>query len=113
MSASPAPIWRRRWRTGSRAGRSMSTAAPTSLRDPAAGDAAQGCVAVLNAGSSSIKFAVYDPAAGLAVLFRGQIEGIGVKPHLKIADAQGRVAAERTWPAERLDHEAATRELLT
>ena len=71
------------------------------------------CVAVINAGSSSIKFALYDAGHHVDLLFRGQVEGIGVKPHLKITDAKGASVAERTWPADALDHEAATREILT
>ena len=34
----------------------------------------QGCIAVLNAGSSSIKFALYETGRNGALLFRGQIE---------------------------------------
>jgi acetate kinase len=68
-----------------------------------------GCIAVLNAGSSSIKFAIYD---GETVLFRGQVGQIGVSPHLRIANAAGEVAVEERWPADGLDHGAATRKLL-
>jgi acetate kinase len=71
-----------------------------------------GCIAVLNAGSSSIKFAVYEPSSTDAIRFRGRIEQIGVAPHLTIVDARGEPAAERSWPAEALDRAAATRELL-
>ncbi|HEX3349635.1 MAG TPA: acetate/propionate family kinase [Acetobacteraceae bacterium] len=83
-----------------------------SLRDPVGAEAAQGCLAVLNAGSSSIKFAVYDPAAKLAPMFHGQIEAIGVKPHMKVADARGETVAERSWPSADLDHDSATRQIL-
>jgi acetate kinase len=64
--------------------------------------------AVLNAGSSSIKFALYDEAS--ALLFRGQIERIGTGPRLSAHDAAGKQVAERTWPA--LDHRAATRAIV-
>jgi acetate kinase len=70
-----------------------------------------GCVAVINAGSSSIKFALFTLAG--AVLHRGQIEGIGTAPHLKVRNAQGETIADRTWPAAGFDHGAATREILT
>ena len=70
------------------------------------------CLAVVNAGSSSIKFALYGAGAGEQLLFRGQIEGIGVKPHLGIKDAQGKVVEARAWSNEQLDHDAATREIL-
>ena len=44
-----------------------------------------GCIAVINAGSSSVKFALYEASGEANVLFRGQVEGIGVAPHLRIA----------------------------
>lgn len=71
-----------------------------------------GCIAVLNAGSSSIKFALYDSGTDGALLYRGQIERIGVGPHLEVRDAAGRVVAERKWPDRALDHHAATAEIL-
>ncbi len=68
------------------------------------------CLAVLNAGSSSIKFAVYE-TPGEARLFRGQIEGIGPAPHLRVVDDSGIVLADRHWAAGELDHAAATQEI--
>jgi acetate kinase len=46
---------------------------------------------VLNAGSSSLKFAVYQPPAGdeFRIQARGQIEGIGTAPRLSVKDAAG------------------------
>jgi acetate kinase len=72
-----------------------------------------GCIAVINAGSSSVKFALYDADDDVSMRFRGQVEGIGVAPHLKISNADGDVVTERNWPAADFDHYAATRELLT
>jgi len=46
------------------------------------------------------------------VLFRGQVEGIGVAPHLRIEDIHARAVAEHNWPADEFDHVTATRELL-
>lgn len=47
-------------------------------------------ILTLNAGSSSIKFAVYETARGkLALMLRGQIAGIGTTPRLEAKDAQG------------------------
>ena len=69
-------------------------------------------LAVVNAGSSSIKFALYRTGESEALLFRGQIEGIDVRPHLCIKDARGVVVEERGWANEQLDHDAATREIL-
>jgi acetate kinase len=70
-------------------------------------------IAVINAGSSSVKFALYDAAIDQGSLFRGQVEGIGVKPRLKIADADGRLLEERDFgAAQGFDHDAATREII-
>ncbi len=71
----------------------------------------QGCIAVLNAGSSSIKFAIYEAGNG-NLLFRGQVEGIAVSPRLRVADANGETVAEQSWPPEDLNHQAATREII-
>ncbi|NEX92182.1 acetate/propionate family kinase [Caulobacter sp. 17J65-9] len=71
----------------------------------------EGRIAVLNAGSSSIKFALYE-AGGGDQLFRGKVEGIGVNPRLNISDGQGETVAERSWPAAGFDHAAATHALL-
>ncbi|GEP53352.1 acetate kinase [Reyranella soli] len=72
----------------------------------------QGCIAVLNAGSSSIKFAVYEAERDGPLLFHGQVEGIGVAPHLKATDADGKSVAEQRWDAGALDHHAATDAIL-
>ncbi|WP_428679957.1 acetate/propionate family kinase [Reyranella sp.] len=71
-----------------------------------------GCIVVLNAGSSSIKFALYDAGADGALLYRGQIERIGVGPHLEVRDAAGKTVAERKWPDRALDHHGATAEIM-
>src|SRR5712692_5235054 len=46
---------------------------------------------VLNAGSSSLKFCVFQPPQGARwqVEARGQVEGIGTSPHLTVKDANG------------------------
>lgn len=66
------------------------------------------CVAVLNAGSSSIKFALYDMGSAETLLFRGQIEGIGLSPHLVVFSAKREQLIERSWPPDGFDHAAAT-----
>jgi acetate kinase len=71
-----------------------------------------GCIAVINAGSSSIKFALYDAIGDGAALYRGQIEGIGVKPQLKVHDTLGETVEDRTWPAAGVDHAGATQQIL-
>jgi acetate kinase len=70
------------------------------------------CIAVLNAGSSSIKFALYETGSAGDLLFRGQVERLGLEPHLRASDATGKVVAERNWPAGELDHHGATNEIL-
>ena len=71
-----------------------------------------GTIAVLNAGSSSIKFALHEAAEDGAAHLRGQIQGIGSKPSLAVRDATGNIVLERNWSADGFDHAAATRELL-
>ena len=62
----------------------------------------EGGVLVVNAGSSSIKFAIYRAQARreLELSCSGQIEGIGSAPHLLVVDATGGVLAERHWGSE-------------
>jgi acetate kinase len=69
------------------------------------------CLAVINAGSSSIKFALY-AADDEELLFRGQVENIGISPHLKARDAAGATVAEHSWPSEGFDHRSATQEIV-
>lgn len=65
-------------------------------------------ILTLNAGSSSIKFALFNlNGMGLELAAGGKIEGIGTTPHLIAKDAEGLVLIERRWPAGgQLDHEA-------
>ena len=56
-----------------------------------------GSILTLNAGSSSLKFALFDAAARTAAV-RGEIEGLGDAPHLLARDSGGAVLAERRWP---------------
>ena len=59
-------------------------------------------ILVLNAGSSSIKFQLFalHRANSLERLLKGQIEGIGVKPHLVAKGPKGDVLADETWAGE-------------
>ena len=52
-------------------------------------------VLVLNAGSSSLKFALYVAASEPRLVARGQVERLGTSPHLKVKDAAGALLAER------------------
>jgi acetate kinase len=55
-------------------------------------------IAVLNAGSSSIKFSLFAlRGAELALTHRGQIEGLYTAPHFVAKDPAGKVEAEKSW----------------
>lgn len=57
-------------------------------------------VLVINAGSSSIKFSVFEPTdRDLTLIARGQIEGIITAPHFTAKDSAGVVLAETRWHA--------------
>jgi acetate kinase len=69
-------------------------------------------IAVINAGSSSIKFAIHAATSDADRSLGGQIEGIGLAPRLEIRDADGNVIKTDAWPAPNFDHQAAAREIL-
>ncbi|MER2606293.1 MAG: acetate/propionate family kinase [Siculibacillus sp.] len=54
-------------------------------------------VLTINAGSSSLKFAVYAADGERRRLAAGQLEGIGVHPHLTIRDEAGHSLLEWRW----------------
>jgi acetate kinase len=67
-------------------------------------------ILVVNAGSSSIKFQLFAIGGGdrLERRLKGQIEGIGVRPHIIAKGAGGEVLIDKTWaPAEVTDVPAA------
>jgi acetate kinase len=72
-------------------------------------------ILVVNAGSSSIKFQLFDivgGASGLELNLKGRIEGIGSHPALIARDKQGAVVAHETFAAADLpDGQAALRHL--
>jgi acetate kinase len=57
---------------------------------------------VVNAGSSSIKFSVYEVGAGrgLSPASRGQMDGIGTQPRLRARDAQGAALTDQKYSAD-------------
>src|SRR6185503_16636661 len=58
-------------------------------------------VLVVNAGSSSIKFSVYDvggASSDLALSLKGQVDAIGTHPRLRARDASGRPLVDQTFP---------------
>ena len=60
-------------------------------------------VLALNAGSSTVKFALFDVAGPApAVRCRGMIDGLGHAPTMRIRAAEGEVVAERNWSDAKL-----------
>jgi acetate kinase len=57
-------------------------------------------ILVVNAGSSSIKFQLFEVGPGdqLQRRLKGQIEGIGVRPRLAAKDAKGEGLIDKVWP---------------
>jgi len=69
-------------------------------------------VLTLNAGSSSLKFGLYEPGDGdVSLILKGQIDGIDAVPRLEAVDASGRALAERGW-AGQPGHDAVLGDLL-
>jgi acetate kinase len=72
-------------------------------------------VLVLNAGSSSLKFALYTAAAHPSRLMHGEISGLGISPQFSAFDEEGKALdGERVTSAHDgpLTHETAVRRLL-
>jgi acetate kinase len=57
-------------------------------------------ILVLNAGSSSIKFQLFDIGADdpIRLRIKGQIEGIGARPRLRARDLGGAILVDHAWP---------------
>jgi acetate kinase len=57
-------------------------------------------VLVVNAGSSSVKFQIFEAAAdgALARRIKGQMDGIATRPRLRASGADGATLIERTYP---------------
>jgi len=72
-------------------------------------------VVSINAGSSSIKVALFEERNdGLNRAAHGGLEGIGTAPHLTLKDANGTLVAERRWDdGARMRHEALLDDLWT
>jgi acetate kinase len=58
-----------------------------------------------------VKFAIYEASSEPRCRFRGQIGGIGVKPHLTVSDAAGLLVQERSFEPQGYDYTAAMREI--
>jgi acetate kinase len=59
---------------------------------------ASGVVLALNAGSSSLKFALFDAGHTPPVIARGVIEDLDSSPHMVARDAAGATLLEKHWP---------------
>ena len=59
----------------------------------------RGSLLTLNAGSSSLKFALFDAVADAPATARGEIADLEGAPHLLARDAAGTILADRHWPA--------------
>jgi acetate kinase len=72
-------------------------------------------IAVLNAGSSSLKFSLFVPDAGaLALIARGQAEGLFTSPKFVATDGDGKVIEQKAWgDGVKLGHEGALDYLVT
>jgi acetate kinase len=58
-------------------------------------------ILVVNAGSSSVKFQVFgvDTARKLTRRIKGQLDGIGTRPHLRASGSDGKPVVDRTYDA--------------
>lgn len=73
-------------------------------------------ILALNAGSSSLKFSLFETDVGddLPLVSKGEIEGIGTAPHFRVVDPSGRPLAERRWPpGATLGHETFLSEIFS
>jgi acetate kinase len=72
---------------------------------------------VINAGSTSVKFAAYtaaNDADSLALVCRGQLDGIGSQPSFAAKNAKGELVDAKTWNNERrFDREDALKFVIT
>ncbi len=61
------------------------------------------CIAVVNAGSSSVKFGIYAIGGDEELLLRGQVEQIGVSPSLTASDSETELIS-RSFPTAGFGH---------
>ncbi len=59
-------------------------------------------ILTLNAGSSSIKFALFGAEADLQLLLLGQIENLDTAPHFQVTSPKGMIIAERRWQSTQI-----------
>lgn len=86
----------------------MTEASPPGSGQPASGQPGSGRILCINAGSSSIKFAVFGPR--LTRHWHGQLEGMGRAPRLYASSAPGEAPVLQDWHTR---PDASTDELIT
>jgi acetate kinase len=69
-------------------------------------------IAVINAGASSIKFAIFHPTESPLLVLKGQIEGIGTTPRAKLFNAEANLLVEKSFQGPGVDHAAATQAMM-
>jgi acetate kinase len=70
-------------------------------------------ILTINAGSSSIKFELFEVAVSLQRRFRGQFDGIGTPhPHLAARDHEGKSIADRTYDPSQVPDAHAAQDLI-
>jgi acetate kinase len=73
----------------------------------------RGAILVLNGGSSSLKFSLFEQRTGpMELAVRGQAEQLLTTPHFVARDKAGHTLVEHRWAQAKLDHEQATEFLL-
>ena len=72
-------------------------------------------ILTLNAGSSSLKFSLFERAQELQVRLaaEGQVEGIGIAPHFVAKSPNGATLAERRWPEINPDYDALIEQVMS
>ena len=58
-------------------------------------------ILTLNAGSSSLKFALFDTATPTMALLRGEVSDLNTAPHLVAHDSDGNSLIDRNWQVAR------------
>lgn len=72
-------------------------------------------ILTLNAGSSSLKFSLFEtrPNHELLLASEGQVEGIGIAPHFFAKATNGTMLDDRRWPAAGPDYNALIGEVIS
>src|ERR687897_162813 len=93
-----------------------SAAGPHPAHTAGAACVMTGTILVVNSGSSSVKFTLYDYRdERLAVRYDGQVDGIGTAPHFVATNHQGQIVNDTRWdvPSTETSHYIALRQLGT